>query len=156
MTEQTGKAIVTTDNLIVPIAIDGENTPVPVSSATVDAALKEFDFQSYHLGFHFAKAVTAKVELEDGSELQFMRRENATTRYRFASKVVSLADFNTAAKYDSNRKLMPASTLERIKQEDGTFYEDAQGRLWAFFPSTAKDTVLINKAGDRLWPRPKA
>ena len=159
MPTKSGKATVTIEDHIIPGAFDGASASFPVEAHTIEAAVKSFEWTPGYVGFQFAKAVTAKVTLDDGSEeVTLSKVTPERTVYRFAKKVLSLDEFATAAEYRPAYEQAKRTAPHLLDGKSVIYGRDTKSiapiNSIKFLPDyDQKDTVLISKQGQQLWPK---
>lgn len=157
MVTKTGQATVDIETRLVPIAYDGDNASVPVPAATVESALANFDFKPGYVGFKFAEAVKAKIAVDEtGEEITLSRESSKGKNFIFANKVLTAEEFNTAAEYKTREAdWLRQSWADKLANPDTVIFASDRGvRILDDYEK--KNTVLINRKGEQLFPLKKA
>ncbi len=157
MLKATGQATITTAVKLVPIAGDGECGGPEIAEATVECALKSFEWIHGYIGFSFNEVATAKVKLDTtGEEMSFTSKKNGDTVYRFANKLISTDELRTSPAYRDAFNQISQINPEALDKDELFFFETKSGRVGRLSKNEMKNIVMITPQGDQLWPLKKA
>lgn len=151
----------TIEDQIIPGMSDGANCGITIPEPTVKAAIEALAGRPGYLGFQFAKALTAKVTLDDGTEeITFTRTKNDQTVYKFAKGILSVEEFAASAALKPAYEFVTKHSPYLLDNKALIFeVENASSHpmdhVKFLLDYEQENTVLISKQGQQLWPTRK-